>query len=599
MKASYDDKNWSQPHKISLSDNDSAWHLIPRDIPFMAEKEEKINRIVRIEGMETLVTQGDTGEDLVIPSQSSVSILYDAEQLTVGYPRLNYALGNGSEIKITYAESLFGEDEDKGNRNIIENKRIIGYYDLLKPDGNKNGSFEPLWLRTFRYVQLDITTSDEELVIQDFTNRFHAYPLTLDAAFQSSDSRYDPFMPVGWRTLQLCSGETYFDCPYYEQLQYIGDTRVQALITLYLSKDDQLVRKAIRQFHRTLLPEGLTHSRHPAYRKQVIPGFSMYWVSMLYDYLMLRDDPAFVGQYQDAMDSVLNYFTEFIDEKNMLGNLAHGDTVGGGLPEYWYFTDWSRRFYRGMPQGVYDNHSSVITLHYANTLLQAAKIADYFGNEKRAQGYRDRARKIIQGTMSSCFDEKRGLIAQTPDKKLFSQHSNILAILTDAFPAEQQREIMDKILNDKSLIQCSMYFRFYLFEALKKLDMDDEIPPLLNFWHEALAQGLTTFPEKEGNTRSDCHAWNSSPLYIFLSSFAGVESMEPGFKSVRVTPGMPNIDELSASVPHPQGEITVDLRKGSEDIRGQVTLPDNTTGIFEYEGLKIDLKSGVNQIGLH
>ena len=594
---SFDDSNWRRPSPIAQKPQGTYWRLIPRDIPFMENKEEKIHHIVRVKGVDSLTWLKYPEQSIVIPPNAGVSILFDTKELTIGYPKLSYSGGKGSQIKITYAESLFDENGVKGNRNVIEGKEIIGYYDLLQPNGEDEQLFEPLWIRTFRYLQLDILTGEEKLEINNFINRYHAYPLTLDARFKSSISLYDQFTPAGWRTLRLCAGETYFDCPYYEQLQYIGDTRVQALITLYLSDDDQLIRKAIRQFHSTLSSEGLTHSRHPANVRQVIPGFSLYWISMLYDYLMLRDDPAFVRQYLGGIDSIANYFTEFVDQRQMLGNLPHGDTVGGGLPEYWYFTDWSRAFPKGIPQGVYDNNSAVITLHYANTLLQASKIAAYFKKDESAGSYKNLAQKLIEGTVSSCFDKEKGLIAQTPEKRLFSQHANILAILTDAFPEAQQRKIMSKILKDKSLIQCSMYFRFYLFEALKKLDMDDEIPRFFDFWEKALAMGMTTFPEKEGNTRSDCHAWNSSPLYIFLSAFAGVESLQPGFKSVKISPRMINMDYVNATVPHPDGKITVDLKKAGAGISGQIILPDKVDGVFMYEGVEMKLKGGINEIG--
>jgi len=41
--------------------------------------------------------------------------------------------------------------------------------------------------------------------------------------------------------------ETYMDCPYYEQLQYVGDTRIQAMVSLYNTGDDRLMRNAITQ----------------------------------------------------------------------------------------------------------------------------------------------------------------------------------------------------------------------------------------------------------------------------------------------------------------------------------------------------------------
>ena len=110
--------------------------------------------------------------------------------------------------------------------------------------------------------------------------------------------------------------------------------------------------------------------------------------------------------------------------------------------------------------------------------------------------------------------------------------------------------------------------------------------------------GLTTFPEKEGNPRSDCHAWNSSPMYIFLSAFAGIESVEPGFKKVRISPYLGEMDYLTASVPHPDGKITVDFKKTGTGITGEVILPEGIKGVFEHAKVKIELDGGLNKIDL-
>ena len=47
----------------------------------------------------------------------------------------------------------------------------------------------------------------------------------------TADPEINRMFEVGWRTARLCAMETYMDCPYYEQLQYIGDARIQAMIS--------------------------------------------------------------------------------------------------------------------------------------------------------------------------------------------------------------------------------------------------------------------------------------------------------------------------------------------------------------------------------
>ena len=220
-------------------------------------------------------------------------MLFDQAHLTTAYPELLVSGGRGSEVTLTYAEALF-KDRQKGNRNETEGREIFGYHDEFLPDGGAHRLFRSLWWRTYRYLQMDVATQSEPLVIEDLHGAFTAYPFQMRAQFESDDPELAKMWEVGWRTARLCAHETYMDCPYYEQLQYGGDTRIQALISLYMTGDDRLVKNAIESLDESRTPEGLTQSRYPSWLPQYIPPFSLFWIDMMHDLWWYRGDAEFL-----------------------------------------------------------------------------------------------------------------------------------------------------------------------------------------------------------------------------------------------------------------------------------------------------------------
>ena len=340
--------------------------------------EEKIQRIVHIrktDGLDPGNSEFLNGNSAItIPAGKKVTFLLDQAFNTTAYPQLNISKGKGSLIRLSYAEALFDAKRTKGHRDSIEGKTLIGNFDEFVSEGGEKRIYRPLWIRTYRYMQVEITTQEEPLVLNDLHGIFTAYPFDMKASFTSNDPSLKKIWDVGWWTARLCAGETYFDCPYYEQLQYEGDTRIQSLISLYVAGDDRLMKKAITDFYHSRVPEGLTQGRYPSNRLQVIPPFSLYWVSMLYDYWMHRSDEAFVKDKLVAVRGVLNWYQQRIDSsKNMLGPM-----------KWWGFVDWNRKFPNGVPDGATDGNSSVITLQFVYTLQQAALLFDYFNMKHEA-----------------------------------------------------------------------------------------------------------------------------------------------------------------------------------------------------------------------
>ena len=66
------------------------------------------------------------------------------------------------------------------------------------------------------------------------------YPHRYKVDFTHPNPAHERLLELSRRTFECCTFETYMDCPFYEQLMYVGDTRVQALITYTVCSDWRL-----------------------------------------------------------------------------------------------------------------------------------------------------------------------------------------------------------------------------------------------------------------------------------------------------------------------------------------------------------------------
>jgi len=581
----FDDTTWQNAIEININDSEAAsyWNLKPRTIPLFHEQQVRFASIRRVRGIDVKSNFISGMDRLQIPVHTTVNVLIDMGVATVAYPEIILSNGKGAHVELIYAEALFEEFRIKGNRNEIENKEIIGNFDIFCTDGAGRRQFRPLWIRAYRYIQINVVTQDEPLVLEDIYSMTNGYPLFLNASFTSDDESLSYIWEAGWRTLKLCAADSFYDTPYYEQLQYVGDSRIQALITLYTSGDDRLAKKAILDFHRSILPDGLTQSRYPCTKLQVIPAFSLFWITMIHDYWMHRRDDIFLQQLLPAIDGVISWFRFRIDDsKKMLGPLTG-----------WNFVDWDNFNGWGTAPGAEDGNSSIITLHFAYTLKQVQELFAYFAYEGKITNYHSLAEVLNQGTFRWCYNPEKGLIADTPEQKSYSQHAGIWAILAGTGPQHRIRPIMNRLLNDNTIGQVTYFYRFYLTQALKKAGLADLYYSLLTPWREMIGLGLTTFAEKPEPTRSDCHGWSASPNYDFLATICGIMPASPGFRRVVIKPALGKLTEVSCTVPVPDGLISVKLKKiGNEGINAEIILPKDLTGTFKWNGTMTELTGG-------
>ena len=208
-----------------------------------------------------------------------------------------------------------------------------------------------------------------------------------------------------------------------------------------------------------------------------------------------------------------------------------------------------------------------------------------------------------------CWNQKYGLIADTPEQKHYSQHANILGVWLDVIPREEQKDVLNKILSVSDpgftstgpvpeMTEATYYFRFYLARALEHAGMGDRYLDLLKPWHDMVALGLTTWAEQPEPTRSDSHAWSAHPNFDFLTIVAGIRPKAPGFATVRIEPHLGKLHHLVAAVPTPKGMVEVRYESSGSGVSTGIHLPADLTGELVWKGKSVPLHSGEQQVQL-
>ncbi|HKF26596.1 MAG TPA: family 78 glycoside hydrolase catalytic domain [Candidatus Acidoferrum sp.] len=576
-------------------DAPNNWQLVRDYLPPMERTELPPGKVVRT-GC-AAASDRFLREGMTLPARASCSVLVDNGELTTGYPVLTVSGGHGAAVRLTYAEALVDEKGNKGDRNQIRGKHMEGVVDEFLPAGGESKrEFSPLSWRTWRYLQIDVAAQDEPVKLEGLRTWFSAYPFAEKAYFHGDDRSLDPIWKIGWRTARLDAHDTYMDTPYWERLQYIGDTRIQALVSYAVAGDDRLARQAIEAFDASRVPDGLTQSRYPSSLVQMIPTFSLMWVGMVDDFWMYRGDAEFVRSKVGGTRTVLDWFLRRQRADGLLGKIP-----------WWPFVDWGADFRDGVPPEDHDGGSAAMTLQFVEALRYGARLERAFGEPAVAEKYEKAAARAAAAVWKLCWNEKYGLLADTPAQAHFSQHANILGVWLDVVPPERQKDVLQRILSASDegfaaggevpqMTRATYYFRFYLARAAEHAGMGDEYLKLLGPWRQMVSLGLTTWAESPEPTRSDSHAWSAHPNYDLLRMVAGIRPGSPGFGKVTIEPHLGGLKKLQAAMPIPQGMVEVEFERTGRGTEATVTLPPGVTGELIWSGRSQTVGDGEHRV---
>lgn len=592
----------AQHHGEPYGELDQVRPLIPSRLPAMMERSFTAGRVRHVThetAGPVLASQHLSDEaamwQALLDQQTPVrleanqtrTVLIDLEDYYCACPALTTQGGADAELSLQWSEALYVEPHEnaaKADRSATEGLHFFGKGDEFIADGGER-TFEPLWWRAGRYVRLQIQTHDEPIVIRCLAWRETRYPLECLPLPEVADERLARALPMMQRGLLMCMHESYMDTPYYEQLMYVGDSRLDALCTYVLSPDDRLPRRAIELFGDSRIDDGLTQARYPSRTPQIIPSFSLWWIGMLHDLALWRGQRDFIATQMPVARSVLEAFRQHIN----------ADGLYESMPG-WNFLDWVPGYEFGVPPDGREGANGAFNWQLVYTLRRMVELEAWLDEPELASRNRQLADRLGAAIDRSFWNPSRGLYADDLSAEHFSQHTQCLAVLAGGMSADRAKALIHTMLGQSDLAEATIYFSHYLFEALASIGMGDALSQRFELWRSLPESGFVTPPETPEPSRSDCHAWGSHPLYHLVASVLGLRPASFGFDHVSVRPNMGPLPSIKVTIPHPRGTIVVQLEQTSRQLRGQIDLPEGVSGEFVHGDTTIKLIAGSNTI---
>lgn len=577
----FDDGAWSEAVSTGpAAATESVWGvapmrtLTPRDIGPMHESVERFARTIQ-DRVEVAHAFDGAGDGWTLAAGEGGSLLLDAGAYATGFPSIDFVEGEDREVRVTYAESLgYWQDVDgrrvwckHGARDDFTNGVPHGYRDTIILRGGEY-HWEPFYWRAFRYVQIDVLPGPEPIRVCDAVYRLCVHPQAFSARFDSSDPQAASIFAVSQRTLRVGAHENYDDSPYYEQLSYIADTRMEALGSLHLCNETALPRRNLRLFLDTLRPDGLLDARVPCqYARQTIPYFCLHWILMVEDYWRWVGsvDASFVRECLVAVDTILIFFRSRLRSDGFVG-------VTGG----WNMVDAVEEWPNGQPPSVVFGGSTYLSCLVVEAMQAAVRLHRQAGYAPDARRWDELSRQMKRKIRERAWDAKAGLFAEGVGRRCdrSSQHTQAGAINAGVATPAQMRRIARRLATDDSLIQANSMQSFYVARALEKAGAYAGFHShLLKAWRSALDKGLTTWPEYPDPCRSDSHAWAAWPAVDYVTVVLGVRPATAGWGGIQLAPQVDGLDWARGCAPCPAGMIEVEWRKSGRHLEFSAVTP--------------------------
>ncbi|MBY0218071.1 family 78 glycoside hydrolase catalytic domain [Paenibacillus illinoisensis] len=433
-------------------------------------------------------------------------------------------------------------------------------------------SYESPVRRGLRYLMLTIHGNTRPVRLFGVTLAQSNYPVAEIGRFHCSDSLLNDIWEISKHTTRLCMEDTFVDCPAYEQVFWVGDSRNEALVNYYVFGATDIVRHCLQLVPGSSRQTPLYVNQVPSGWSSVIPNWTFFWVTACLEYARYTGSREFAATIWPKVKFTLDHYLQHIDAKGLFTIKA------------WNLLDWAPM---EQPNDGTVTHQNTI---FARTLADAAQLSEMAGCTEESLFYFSASESLTRAINSHLWSEEHQayvdcIHANGACSSIFSMQTQVMALVTGIATGERREKLISYLTlpPDNFVSIGSPFMTFFYYEALVMSgETDYMLQDMRKQFGEMVKHEATTcwemypgFTENRANpkdlTRSHCHAWSAAPGYFLGASVLGVRPIADGWTRIRVAPQPGDLQWAKGAVPLP-GDGRVDVAWQIREEEGELVF---------------------------
>jgi hypothetical protein len=458
----------------------------------------------------------------------------------------------------------FGESVGEANSQALNSEWRVGFStdDHAKRDITleipRSGSIE-IGNTGFRFVRIDLLENNRTITLKEARAilRFRNIPYV--GAFTCNDEKLNKIWMTAAYTVHLNMQEYLWDGVKRDRCVWLGDMHPEVMTIKNVFGNNPVVPQSLdlacKQFPLPGWMNGMS-------------AYSFWYLIIQKEWYYHHGDLAFLQKHKDYIVGLIDFIVKHIGEDG-------SETFGHK------FLDWPSTPNR---EGVEAGYRALLVWALKDAMELCKVLQQPEVGKKCAWGI-EHINKLIK-----------------PANKL-KQAAALMAVagIMDAKTA------CDEVVSVDGAKGFSTFYGYYMLEALAKAGRQQAALDVIRlYWGTMLDLGATTFWEDfdlawaqnvtgidelpvegkkdihgdfgaycyPGYRHSLCHGWSSGPASWLLEHVLGVQIVEPGCKTVKVTPFLGDLLWVEGAYPTPYGAIKISHKKlPNEKIETKINAP--------------------------